>query len=107
MFRPLTAEGRFESGLDDLLASKPHAYLAVIGVHHPAALAVAVADEPGHYPVPEAWAHADDMLTMQKHADELNASLGLNLRAAAEIVCSSFRAGRVDQDKGRGFRGGP
>ncbi len=36
------------------------------------------------------------MLEMQKHADALNAELGLSARAAGELVATTFAAGRVN-----------
>lgn len=97
MIRELTAEGRFESGLDALVAGKRYAFLAIVGDRHPARLGAAVENEPGYYPIPEAWAHADSMLEMQKHADFLNARLGLSTKDAGKLVASTFAAGRVDR----------
>lgn len=97
MVRELTAEGRFESGLNELLAGKRHAFLAVIGDRFPAALGVAVEHEPGYYPVPEVWAHSDCMREMQLHADRLNSAMRIDDREAAKIVATTFAAGKVDQ----------
>ena len=96
MLKRLTAEGRFESGLDGLVAGKTYAFTAVqfpgtsfVG------LGVAVANEPGYLPVPLTWCHGDSHHTMSAHADELNAALGLSADAVARIVCSSMVADRM------------
>lgn len=91
MIRRLTSEGRYESGLDQLLAGKRFAFVAIIGSVHPAALGAAVENEPGHYPVPEAWAYSDSLDEMQQHADELNAEMGLSPLEAGRLVATTFR----------------
>jgi hypothetical protein len=52
MIRELTAEVRFESGIDALVAGKRYAFLAIVGDRYVARLGAAVADEPGYYPIP-------------------------------------------------------
>ena len=48
MIRELTAEVRFESGIDALVAGKRYAFLAIVGDRYVARLGAAVADEPGY-----------------------------------------------------------
>lgn len=95
VFRELTAEGRFESGLDNLVAGKRFAFLAVVGENYPARLGAAVENEPGYYPIPEFWAHADSFDAMQAHADRLNAEMGITEREAEHLVLTSMSAGSV------------
>lgn len=97
MIVELTAEGRFESGLDALVEGKRFAFLAVIGERYAARLGAAVEGEPGYYPVPEVWAHSDCMKTLQDHADRLNAHMGLSREDAARVVASTFAAGKVQR----------
>lgn len=94
MLKPFTPEGRFECGLDALVAGKRWAFVPVVGELNAAALGVAIADEPGFLPIPETWAHADDYAAMESHAEALNLAEGLDPKAAALIVISSMRAGR-------------
>lgn len=95
VFRELTAEGRFESGIDDLVAGKRFAFLAIVGENYPARLGAAVEHEPGYYPIPEFWAHADSLADMQAHADHLNAEMGFSVRDAEHLVLTSMSAGIV------------
>lgn len=90
MLKPLTFEGRFECGLDEVVKNKIWCFVAVVGEHYPARLGVAIANEQGYNPVPEFWAHADTFDEMQAHADELNEEEGKDRRVAAEIVCSTM-----------------
>jgi hypothetical protein len=90
MLKPLTFEGRFECGLDDIVKGKVWAFVAVTGEHYGARLGIAIANENGYNPVPEFWAHADTHDEMQAHADELNEKEGKDKRLAAEIVCSTM-----------------
>ncbi|MDZ4053101.1 MAG: hypothetical protein U1E24_07530 [Phenylobacterium sp.] len=99
MLRELTSEGRFESGLDSLVSGKRYAFLAVIGERYAARLAAAVENEPGYYPIPEALAHADSMLELQRHADRLNADMGLDTREAGRLVATTFAAGPARNTK--------
>jgi hypothetical protein len=91
MLKRFTAEGRFECGLDALVAGKRWAYVAVTGEDHPVALGVAIEGEAGYHPVPEGWAHAANHVLMQGHVDQLNAAEGLDRKAAAQIVASTMR----------------
>lgn len=91
MLKRFTREGRFECGLDSIVSGRRWAFVAVIGEDNPAALGVAIENEAGYHPIPEHWAHAANLHTMQTHADELNAEEGLDPRAAAQIVASSMR----------------
>lgn len=88
--KKLSAEGRFECGLDDVVRGKVWAFVAVVGEHFPARLGIAMANEQGYNPIPEHWAHADSLDEMEAHAEELNEAEGLNSHFAAEIVCSSM-----------------
>lgn len=93
MLKPLSAEGRFECGMNSIIA-KHHghwAFVSVIGKHYGARLGLVVRDEPGYYPIPEFWAHADTMTEMDAHADELNAAEGLTPHQCTEIVISTMR----------------
>lgn len=91
MLKSLTFEGRFECGLDSLVAGKVWAFVAVPGETHAAALGVAVAREAGYHPIPEFWCHADDHAVMRDHAEALNAERGLDPLAALEIVLTTLR----------------
>lgn len=90
MIKKLSAEGRFEAGVDEAMRGKVFAFVAVIGKHHPARLGLAVANERGYCPVPEFWAHGDDLHELQEHADELNEAMGLSRDMAVSIVCSTM-----------------
>ena len=96
--KKLSAEGRFESGLDAVLKGKEaYAFTAVVNDQHekgqpPYRLGVAVANEPGYYPVPLHWSHSDNYEAMLEHAHELNDALGLSRREAALIISSSMAA---------------
>lgn len=93
MIRKLTFEGRFECGIDALVKGKAYAFVVVTtnGDYAPWGLGVAVANEPGYYPIPAHWAHGDDYKELDAHAEELNAELGVGPRAAAIMVASSMR----------------
>lgn len=90
----LSFEGLFESGALELTRGKVCAFVAVLdhergGVQ----LGVAVANEPGYYPMPAYWAHGDDheYAAMQEHARELNREhFKLDDDAAARIVASTL-----------------
>lgn len=93
MIKKLSAEGRFEAGVDELMLGKVFAFVAVVGEHYPWRLGLAVANEQGYHPVPEFWAHGDsgtDMAEFQRHADELNEAMGINAEMAARIMASSM-----------------
>lgn len=87
--KPLTAEGRFECGLDSVVRDKVWAFVPVIS-EHGAGLGVAVANESGYRPIPLHWARADTYDEMAAHADALNEAEGLTLDTAARIVVSTM-----------------
>ena len=94
MLKPFTTEGRFECGLDEIVAGKVWAFVPVIGpVGGPGtALGVAVANERGYHPVPVYWCHADTWAEMETHVDELNAAEGLSEDEYMRIVATTMRA---------------
>jgi len=90
MLKPFSKLGQIECGLLDIAAGKTCALTPVVH-EHAQGLGLAVANEPGYYPIPLHWCHGDNRDELQKHADELNAELfGIDRRAALEIVCSSM-----------------
>jgi F420-0:gamma-glutamyl ligase-like protein len=95
MLKPLTLLGRIESGLEELIAGKTYAFTPVVVEGCCIGLGVAVANEPGYYPVPIGWCHADTWQEMEKHAKELNREMGLDARTACIIVATSMGAGKV------------
>jgi hypothetical protein len=90
----LSEEGRFECGLDEVVKGKCWAFTCVLGEHYNFRLGVAIANEPGYYPVPEFWCHGDSYDEMHRHVDELNDKEGLTQDEAARIMCSSMVASR-------------
>lgn len=94
MLKPLTAEGRFECGLDTAFLGKIWAFVPVVGENFGARLGVAVANENGYSPVPEHWCNADTWQEMSDHADELNAAMGLDPMTAVNIVASTMTGPR-------------
>lgn len=90
--RKLTAEGRFECGLDAVVAGKAWAFVAVPGENARARLGIAIANEAGYNPIPETWCHGDNLDEMHRHADELNETEGLNSDVAGRIVMSTLAA---------------
>lgn len=100
MLKKFTKEGRFECGLDELVAGKAWAFVPVLAPERSGSvfgLGVAVANEPGYYPVPLHWCHADTWDEAQAHAVELNREEGISEDAEMRIVCSSMAAGKVRQ----------
>lgn len=95
MIKKLSMEGRFECGLDDVVKNKVWAFVAVVGEHSPARLGIAIANEQGYNPIPEYWAHGDDLHELQAHADELNEAEGKDKRLAAEIICSTMGGRKI------------
>jgi hypothetical protein len=95
--KKLSPEGRFESGVDELLKDKVWAFTVVLGKNYNFRLGAAVANEPGYYPVPEHWCNGEDYNEMYQHVDELNLEKGLSLEEALEIVCSSMVASRKER----------
>lgn len=62
--------------------------------------AVAVANEPGYSPLPMNWCNIEQGSTayndMADHLDQLNKeNFGLDFKAAARVIASSMRAGKV------------
>lgn len=90
MIKKLSAEGRFEAGVDEIMAGKVFAFVAVVGENYPWRLGCAVANERGYNPVPEFWANGDDMDEFHAHADELNEAMGLDKNAALNIIASTM-----------------
>jgi hypothetical protein len=90
--KKLSAEGRFEAGVDEIMAGKLFAFVAVVGENYAWRLGLAVANEQGFNPVPEFWAHGDgeDMAEFHDHADDLNEALGLNKEQALRIIASTM-----------------
>jgi len=91
--KPFTIEGRVECGLEQIVAGKVWAYVAVVAPEcapHPYGLGVAAAHEPGYWPIPLHWCHGHDYQEMQNHADQLNDQLGHTRREAAIIIGSSM-----------------
>lgn len=91
--KKLSAEGRFDSNIDEMLAGKVWAFTSVIA-HDGIGLGAAVANEPGYYPIPLSFAFVefgqDAYDEMSAHADELNEAMGLDEEAAMKIVASSM-----------------
>jgi hypothetical protein len=93
--KKLSAEGRFEAGIDEVVKGKVWAFVAVTGEHYGARLGIAIANEQGYNPIPEFWANADTYGEMSAHADELNEAEGKDKMLAAEIVCSTMGGRRL------------
>lgn len=93
MLKPLTFEGRFESGFDELTKNRVCAVVAVCSQEQPGTvgLGLAIANEAGYHAVPLTWVHSDSWDEMEKHAEQLNAELfGLTPGKAARIVASTM-----------------
>lgn len=93
--KKLTAEGRFECGLDELTRGRVCALTPVIS-REPGepgiGLGLAIANEPGFYPIPMYWVNSENWYEMDGHASELNLELfGLDEETALKIVASSMR----------------
>lgn len=93
--KKLSAEGRFECGLDDAVKGKVWAFVPVIGKLEGGALGIAMANEAGYWPISEHWAHGS-YNEMQEHADELNEAEGISVNEAMRIICSSMVARKPD-----------
>lgn len=99
MLKPLSFEGRFECGLDELTAGKVCALTAVIQPHG-MGLGLAVANEPGYHRVPLHWCNGDSWDELADHADALNWELyKLEPRAAAVIIASTMRGTRHNKQE--------
>lgn len=96
--KEFTKEGRFECGLDPIIAGKAWAFTAVVGDHCAARLGVAIANEAGYVPIPETWCNADDYDAMEAHAEALNAAEGLDPKTAALIVVSTMGGIRFSRE---------
>lgn len=90
----LTAEGRFECGLAEVVAGKVWAFAPVVpNVPGPLfGLGVAIANEPGYIPIPLHWVHADTYEEAADHADELNRAEGLDDKTAYRIIASTMKS---------------
>lgn len=97
MLKKLSAEGRFESGIDSLVQGKVYAFISVMSDHKamPYGLGIAIANEPGYHAVPLTWAHSDSWATMSDYASELNREMSLSAIEEARIVCSTMGGRRV------------
>lgn len=92
MLKKLSAEGRHESGLDKITQGKVWAFIATMSPIHKDryGLGVAIANEPGYYPIPLTWANSDSWDSMSDHATELNRDMGLTAINEARIICSTM-----------------
>lgn len=99
--KKLTKEGRFEAGIDEIVAGKHWAFVPVLsdGRYGQFQLGVAAANEPGYWPVPAFWAHGDDYGEMAAHAEELNAEMGISREEGDRIQISSMNAGRLNAER--------
>jgi len=89
MLHPFTRAARQHARIDEVVAGREWAYVAVIGQRHNAALAIAFLGEPDYYRIPDDYVHGDSLREMQRHADELNHAEGVDRDAAARIVVST------------------
>lgn len=92
MSKQLTELAIAELGITEMMAGKAYAYVAVMS-GDTYGLGLAVANERGYHPIPLHWAQADTFNSAHDLADEMNEKIGLNLEAAARIVCSTMRKG--------------
>lgn len=96
--KKLSKEGRFECGLDEIVKGKCWAFTAVTNGDY-WGLGIAVANEPGYYPIPLTWANVKmgpgAYEAMSEHADELNVDEGLAIKEADRIVISTMRRGGI------------
>lgn len=91
--KEFTKEGRFESGMDDVVKGKTWCFVAI--ADNGASLGIAVANEPGYHPISKTWCRADTYAEMDAHADKLNEEEGLDARAAFRIVTSTMAAQNI------------
>lgn len=97
--KKLSKEGIFECGLLNIAPRKVKALTVVTGKEC-LCLGLAVANEPGYYPVPQHWCYGDNFEELATHADELNKELfDLEPKATALIVASSMAAGKTRRGK--------
>ena len=99
MLKEFSKCGRIECGLDSIVAGKCWAFVPVLHRHGGFGLGVAVANEPGYYPIAHFWCHADSYAEASDHAAALNAAEGLNVEVAMRVVCSSMAAGRLNRGR--------
>ena len=90
--KKLTPESQAALRLSEKFGCRPWAFAPVVLGGGGYGLGVAVAGEPGYYPIPAKWCRADSYEDAAQHAEELNAA-HLDPDEAAEIVASSMRAG--------------
>src|SRR5688572_26136919 len=90
MIKKLSAEGRFEAGVDEITAGKVFAFVAVVGKNYPWRLGLAIANDCAHNAVPECWATSDDMSAVNAHGDEGSGAMGLSKEMAMRIVASGM-----------------
>ena len=92
--RKLSKEGRFEAGFDSFIAGKHWAFIPALNKNPgpPFVLGIAAANEPGYWPIPVNWAHADSYDEMADHADELNEAEGISKDEASRVHISSMAA---------------
>lgn len=95
--KKLSAEGRFEAGIDENFAGKLFAFVAIVG-KGPYTLGIAEANVAGYTPVPATWCYGDDYAEMSAHADELNIALELTEAQAVRVVASSMAQGKVKKE---------
>ena len=97
MLKQFTAEGRFECGLDKLVADKVWCFAPVHNADtsdHDGAeygLGIAVANEPGYYPIPLRWCHSDNYNEMARHAEALNTAENVPLPIMYRIIATTMR----------------
>lgn len=91
--KKLSAEGRFECNLDEVVKGKVWAFVAVpttVRGDPQFQLGIAIANEAGYNPVPSYWSYADTFEEMSDHADQLNLAEGKDLKQACTIVASTM-----------------
>lgn len=102
--KALTYEGIVECGLLDIAPGKLKALTPVIQ-QRGMGLGLAVANEPGYYPVPLAWCHGENWNDLHKCADEWNAKLWKHDDATAlAIIGSSIGASNRAKKERDAFR---
>ena len=87
--KKLSKEGYLCCGLPEATQGKVWAFVAIVGQPEGGLLGVAMANEPGYWPISSWWAHGS-YDEMQAHADELNEAEGLSKDEAMRIICSSM-----------------
>ncbi len=103
--KKLSKLARIECGLEEFLAGKVVAFVAVMPQGRDVyGLGIAEANVAGYTPVPLGHCWGDSYKEMDAHADELNVELGLDDDIAARIIASSMcpRARRVEPPQPEG-----